>query len=522
MKLAVKTLKGEKFDVIVESDHTISQVKGIIVRVHFRDRKRWCLQDKDRFRTNRDTSVAYCSNNSCVRPSCLFFFKQQESQKAELVASTLKLIHSGKILKDEDVLSACGIKENDFLVVMVTKAKKAAAPKETTTTAATVSPAVAAPPAVSTAVDTATTAAAAAAVAPTPTNAAAVVETASTTTTPATSTAVTAPDAPRPVDAFPEDVVSNLTSMGFPEPEVRHCLRAAHGNPDVAVEFLTNGIPDGVSEAANLVQATNSSSSAVTSTPSAAAVSSTTTTRPLQALRNHPQFDALRRLVQTNPAALQQVLTQIGQQQPDLLAEINANQAVFLEMMNEPIAAAPAAPSGNSSRTASAVGGSADANAMMMDELGGGNPAQMAQMIQSMSAEELQQMAQMMGISADQLRDTARMIGQMPPEQLNQFMMQAMAGNGMEGMMGGAGGAGQHVLRLTEEEMAAVDRLTEMGFDRSEAAQAFLACDKNEALAANLLMDSMANGGFFGGDDDNNGGNDNDADDNDDVDNMYD
>ena len=127
-----------------------------------------------------------------------------------------------------------------------------------------------------------------------------------------------------------------------------------------------------------------------------------------------------------------------------------------------------------------------------------------------------------MGISADQLRDTARMIGQMPPEQLNQFMMQAMAGNGMEGMMGGAGGAGQHVLRLTEEEMAAVDRLTEMGFDRSEAAQAFLACDKNEALAANLLMDSMANGGFFGGDDDNNGGNDNDADDNDDVDNMYD
>ena len=70
--------------------------------------------------------------------------------------------------------------------------------------------------------------------------------------------------------------------------------------------------------------------------------------------------------------------------------------------------------------------------------------------------------------------------------------------------------------------MAAVDRLTEMGFDRSEAAQAFLACDKNEALAANLLMDSMANGGFFGGDDDNNGGNDNDADDNDDVDNMYD
>ena len=80
--------------------------------------------------------------------------------------------------------------------------------------------------------------------------------------------------------------------------------------------------------------------------------------------------------------------------------------------------------------------------------------------------------------------------------------------------------SGGNVIRLTAEEMAAVDRLTAMGFDRTEAAQAFLACDKNETLAANLLMDSMANGGgvFGGGDDDdesgNNGG--------DDDDNMYD
>ena len=36
--------------------------------------------------------------------------------------------------------------------------------------------------------------------------------------------------------------------------------------------------------------------------------------------------------------------------------------------------------------------------------------------------------------------------------------------------------------------MAAVVRLADMGFDRTEAAQAYLACDKNEALAANLLM----------------------------------
>merc|ERR1712199_111404 len=109
-----------------------------------------------------------------------------------------------------------------------------------------------------------------------------------------------------------------------------------------------------------------------------------------------------------------------------------------------------------------------------------------------------------MGLSPEQLRTTAQMLGQIPPEQLQQYMMQAMQGGG--GLAGGGGAAGAaggpQVLRLTQEEMAAVDRLADMGFDRTEAAQAYLACDKNEALAANLLMDSMGDGGGgfgFGG-----------------------
>ena len=129
------------------------------------------------------------------------------------------------------------------------------------------------------------------------------------------------------------------------------------------------------------------------------------------------------------------------------------------------------------------------------------NPAQMAQLIQNMSPDELNQMATMMGLSSEQLRSTAQMLGQIPPEQLQQYMMQAMQGGGSGGMGGmmGAGGGGPQVLRLTEEEMAAVNRLADMGFDRTEAAQAYLACDKNEALAANLLMDQMGDGGFGGG-----------------------
>ena len=226
-------------------------------------------------------------------------------------------------------------------------------------------------------------------------------------------------------------------------------------------------------------------------------------------MRNHHQFDDLRRLVQSNPQMLQQVLTQIGQQQPELLQEINANQAVFLQMMNEPISetAPSAAPRAISSPAAS--GGAGGLSPEMM--AGMADPAQMAQMMQNMNPQQLQIMANMMGLSPDQLQAVGRMIGQMPPEQLQEYMQQAMqqGGGGGGDMPGGA-----HVLRLSEEEMAAVDRLTEMGFDRAEAAQAFLACDKNEALAANLLMD----GGFGFGNDDSGGGGGN----GDDMDDMYD
>ena len=391
-------------------------------------------------------------------------------------ADSIKLIHSGKILKDEVTLEAAGVKPNDFLVVMVTKPKKAAV---VAIPEPSVTPAPATPAAPST---TTTTNDGAGGPSPDTTS----VE------TPAPAVAANEPP-PAPArltseDEFPAEVVSNLTGMGFPEPEVRHCLRAANGNPDVAVEFLTNGIPETMEQAASQPRS-----------PAAPVAG------PLQNLRNHPQFDDLRRLVQSNPQMLQQVLTQIGQQQPELLQEINANQAAFLRMMNEPVSETPptAVRTPSLAAPAAAVGGlSPEMMAGMAD------PSQMAQMMQNMNPQQLQMMANMMGLSADQLQAVGRMIGQMPPEQLQEYMQQAMqGGGGDEGLPEGA-----QVVRLSEEEMAAVDRLTEMGFDRAEAAQAFLACDKNEALAANLLMD----GGFGFGNDDSGGGN------GDDMDDMYD
>ena len=56
----------------------------------------------------------------------------------------------------------------------------------------------------------------------------------------------------------------------------------------------------------------------------------------------------------------------------------------------------------------------------------------------------------------------------------------------------GAGGPppGAIQVQLSEEDRAAVTRLTELGFDRAEAIQAYMACEKNEEMAANFLFEN--------------------------------
>jgi len=435
MQLTVKTLKGDKFVVSAELSNTVAEVKTII-----------------------------------------------EAAKAELPAGNMKLIHSGKVLKDLDSIESCNIKPNAFLVVMIAKFKKPAAVDPIPTPA----PPVTGPAPIATAP------------APTVSESAS----ASTTTDTSSTSAVAAPkpssstseSAPSPAaNDFPQEVITNLTSMGFPEAEVRACLQASQGNPDVAVEFLMNGIPPGVRA---LQQGGGSSSSAATS--------ATPNGELLSVLRRHPQINQLRRLVQENPSTLQAVLTQIGQQQPELLQEINSNQELFLQIMNEPVeenptASAPVLASPLASSMAMAGGDNAAAAGMLE---GMNNPAQMSQMLQNMDPQQVQSLAGMMGLTPEQLTMTAQMITRMPPEEFQNYMNTAMsgmmggAGPGAGAGGGGAGGRGgvngPQVLELSQEEMAAVDRLADMGFDRTDAAQAYIACDKNEALAANLLMD----GGF--------------------------
>ena len=109
-----------------------------------------------------------------------------ETSQPELKAAMMKLIHSGKVLKDDETLADKGVTEQSFLVCMVTKPKRAR-------------PAPAPAPAAT----------------------------------------------PQNDEFVSPEALAQLNAMGFGhEEQSRAALRAAMGNVDMAVEFLMNGIPE--------------------------------------------------------------------------------------------------------------------------------------------------------------------------------------------------------------------------------------------------------------------------------------
>ncbi|XP_022776954.1 ubiquitin receptor RAD23c-like isoform X2 [Durio zibethinus] len=361
MKIFVKTLKGTHFDIDVKPEDAVADVKKNIETIQGAD----------------------------VYP-----------------AAQQMLIHKGKVLKDDMTLAENSVAENSFIVIMLTKAPQASAPPPAPAPASTAPVATSA-------------------------TAAPVTESAPV----ASSTTVSESDvygqaaSNLVAGSNLEGAIQQILDMGggtWDRDTVVRALRAAYNNPERAVEYLYSGIPEQgeappVTRAPIVAQTTNPPAQAQQPAQAAAVPTSGPNANPLDLfpqgipnigaggagagtldfLRNSPQFQALRAMVQANPQIMQPMLQELGKQNPHLVRLIQEHQADFIRLINEPA------------------------------EGGEGN-----------------------------------ILGQ-----LAEAMPQA--------------------IQVTPEERDAIERLEAMGFDRATVLQVFFACNKNEELAANYLLDHM-------------------------------
>ncbi len=311
----------------------------------------------------------------------------------------------------------------------------------------------------------------------------------------------------------PAAVEQLVAVTSFPEDQVRAALLAAHGNSDVAAEFLmSGGFPEGLMAALgggggggeddddhDNDDDDEAIEDAAIQQPSGAGggdfmgldlippefqqpppqqqqqqqqPAAPASSAAIETLRGHPQFDELRRVVQSNPSLLQAVIQQIGEQSPDMLVAIQENPAAFLALVNEPIAgaaasstpAAPSASSTSSSSSSSSSSGSSSGGASAMDassEGGGDGDGAIAAAAEALVVSASETSGAMLASSASSSSS--------PPPAVPV----------------------EH--GLSAEDLEAVGRLEALGFGKKTATEAFVACGKNEEAAANFLFDSMTN-----------------------------
>ncbi|KAI1777739.1 UV excision repair protein Rad23 [Hypoxylon cercidicola] len=338
----------------------------------------------------------------------------------------LKLIYSGKILKDEDSVAAHKIEEKGYIVCMVSKPKPAPA-----TASASSSSAAPATPARSAAATPAAPAA------PIPSSAPAAAPPA--TPSPAPAGAVVGDTSMAMGDAR-AGVIAGMEAMGFERSQIEAALRAAFYNPDRAVEYLLNGIPESARQPEPQREATPAQP------PAAGAAAG----EPAEAGGDG------------------------GVNLFDLAAQQGRGGSRGAGGGSAQAAAAAAAAAAG----AGAGAGAAGQTLGNLDWLRNNAQFQQLRQVVQQQPQMLEPILQQLGAGNPQL---AQLISQHPEQFLN---LLGEAGDDDAPLPPGA-----QTIAVTEEERDAIERLCRLGFDRDAAIQAYFACDKNEELAANFLFD---------------------------------
>ncbi|KAF9593173.1 hypothetical protein IFM89_020469 [Coptis chinensis] len=342
-------------------------------------------------------------------------------------AAQQMLIHQGKVLKDGTSLGENNVSENNFLVIMLTK-NKVSSGGASTTAATTSNPATPAPPSVPP--QSPVTTATPPPSVPEPTPAAA-------TPAPAATVAASTEDVyGQAASSFVagnnrEGTIQQILDMGggtWDRDIVERALRAAYNNPERAIEYLYSGIPE-QAEVPPVIRppATGQTTAAPAQAP-----------QPAQQLPPAPSSGP-----NANPLDLfPQGLPNVGS---------NAAGAGTLEFLRN-------------SQQFQALRTMVQANPQilqpMLQELGKQNP-------------------NLMRLIQEHQADFLRLINE-PVE------------GGAEGnVLGQLAAAMPQSVTVTPEEREAIERLEAMGFDRAIVLEVFFACNKNEELAANYLLDHI-------------------------------
>ncbi|KAL8700069.1 MAG: hypothetical protein Q9201_005648 [Fulgogasparrea decipioides] len=372
--------------------------------------------------------------------------KEKIAKEKGWEASQQKLIYSGKILQDANTVESYNIEEKGFIVCMVSKPKAAPAAASSSAKAPTTpAPSTAqnpAPPAAPAQTSSTTTSNAPATPSPAPP--------ASTTTEPASFNDPSA----LTLGAQREAAIQDMESMGFPRAEIDQAMRAAYFNPDRAVDYLLNGIPESIQ------QEQQASRGATGGAPQNAPAAST---QP----------------VGTNTTAPAETGSDAGDQPINLFEaaqQAQAGRGAGGAGRGRGGGGAAAGLGGLGGRGGAGRGGAA--GAANLDFLRNNPQFQQLRQIVQTQPQMLEPILQQVGAGNPQL---AQLIQEHP----DQFLQ--LLGEEAEGDAPAPPGA--HEVFVTEEEREAIDRLCRLGFQRDMVIQAYFACDKNEELAANFLFD---------------------------------
>ncbi|PWY70193.1 UV excision repair protein Rad23 [Aspergillus heteromorphus CBS 117.55] len=312
--------------------------------------------------------------------------KEKISKEKGWEVPQLKLIYSGKILQDDKTIETYNIEEKGFIVCMVSKVCRfpllcTLAYRPLLWTGANLPFAVAQgfflrhPLTSPSTPSRAATSTPLAPPAPAPSNTAAAAAAAAPPATPSPA----APGATQaPASSFndpsallsgaqSETVAAQMESMGFPRSDVDRAMRAAYFNPDRAIEYLLNGIPDNIQQEQHHAAAAAAGSPQAAAEPTGESAPASADDEPvnlfeaaaqaggqeggargpraggasgeglpsLDFLRNNPHFQQLRQLVQQQPQMLEPILQQVAAGNPQIAQLIGQNEEQFLQLLSE-------------------------------------------------------------------------------------------------------------------------------------------------------------------------------------------